>query len=78
MALLYRVVAFQKPCGPWRPKQRQAQMDAIHQGWGEYDADGQFWLNAPARLEWMREDEIKLAVGARLASGTGSRALQSR
>lgn len=62
MALLYRVVAFQKPCGPWRPKRRQAEMDAAHQGWGEYDDAGTFWLNAPARVEWMREPEVRLSA----------------
>ena len=62
MALLYRVVAFGKPQGPWRSKKRQAQQDAVSCALGEYDEWGQFWLEGQAAIEWRREEEVRLCA----------------
>jgi hypothetical protein len=62
VALLYRVIAFGKPKGPWRATRRKAELDALAQGLGEYDEWGGFYLDAPADIEWMREPEIRLSA----------------
>ena len=62
MALLYRVVAFGQPRGPWRSKEKQAELDAIHGGLAEYDEWGQLYFEAFARIEWIREEETRLSA----------------
>ena len=59
MAVRYRVVAFRKPRGPWRPTRRQAQHDAISQGLGDFDEWGAFYLDGYADIEWEYEDEVR-------------------
>jgi hypothetical protein len=59
MALVYRVVAFGQPCGPWRTKKRQAEQDALANGLGEVDEWGQLYLDAPAAIEWRRAEDLK-------------------
>lgn len=59
MALLYRVMAFGEPKGPWRANKHQVQQDAVAQGLGSYDEWGQFFFDAPAGFQWVREDDVK-------------------
>lgn len=60
MALRYRVVAFNMPMGPWRTKKRQAEQDAVRAGLGEYDDEGQLYLDGVANIQWMREADLRL------------------
>lgn len=60
MALLYRLVAFGVPQGPWRTKKRQAEQDAVSLGLGERDEWGQLYLDAPVAIEWTREDDVRM------------------
>jgi hypothetical protein len=62
MALLYRVVVFGKPKGPWRFKRRDAQQDAIELDLGGYDEWGSFYISVPADIEWMREEQVRLSA----------------
>lgn len=62
VALQYRVVAFGKPRGPWRSKQRQAERDAIAAGLAEFDEWGQLYLDGCASIEWARQPEIRLSA----------------
>lgn len=59
MALLYRVAVFGEGRGPWRSRERQAKLDAVSQGLGEFDEDGVLWLDAVATIEWVRQDDLR-------------------
>jgi hypothetical protein len=50
---VYRVTIFRCAQGPWRINRRQACMDAIALGLGDYDANGQFYLTVPADIQHM-------------------------
>lgn len=60
MALLYRVTMFGEPKGPWRGRERLAKIDAVSLGLGVYDHDdGEFYLDAPCRIEWVRQEDLR-------------------
>lgn len=60
MALFYRVMFLGEPKGPWRGSKRKAQQDALAMGYGSYDDDGLFFLDAMADFAWVHEDQLKL------------------
>lgn len=62
VSLLYRVVAFGKPHGPWRARERQAEADAVAAGLAEYDEWGALYFDAFAQIEWAREDDLRLSA----------------
>lgn len=59
MALLYRVVAFGTPRGPWRGRRSQAESDAVAAGLAVSDPDGHLYWECFARLEWRRAEDFK-------------------
>lgn len=74
--LIYRVVVFGKPVGPWRSVRSQANQDAIELELGSYDENGQFYVTVPADIQSRYASSASLAVSEYPALYTKIRALR--